>query len=58
LVKNDATTYKSTQGALYNWYAVNTGKLCPTGWHVPTFSEYRKAAIKTGGFYNTTLKES
>jgi len=23
-------------GALYNWYAVNTGNLCPTGWHVPT----------------------
>lgn len=19
---------------LYNWYAVNTGKLCPPGWHV------------------------
>lgn len=27
---------KDTYGALYNWYAVNTGKLCPTGWHVPT----------------------
>ena len=24
-----------TYGALYNWYAVNTGKLAPTGWHVP-----------------------
>jgi uncharacterized protein (TIGR02145 family) len=22
-------------GALYNWYAVNTGNLCPTGWRVP-----------------------
>ncbi len=22
-------------GALYNWYAVNTGKLAPAGWHVP-----------------------
>jgi uncharacterized protein (TIGR02145 family) len=21
---------------MYNWFAVNTGKLCPTGWHVPT----------------------
>jgi uncharacterized protein (TIGR02145 family) len=27
-------------GALYNWYAVNTGKLAPTGWHVPTDSEW------------------
>jgi len=27
-------------GALYNWYAVNTGKLAPAGWHVPTDSEW------------------
>jgi uncharacterized protein (TIGR02145 family) len=25
---------------LYNWYAVNTGKLCPEGWHVPDESEW------------------
>lgn len=24
-----------TYGRLYNWHAVNTGKLCPSGWHVP-----------------------
>ncbi len=23
-------------GALYNWYAVNTGKLAPEGWRVPS----------------------
>jgi uncharacterized protein (TIGR02145 family) len=33
---NDQTTYKDKQGALYNWYAVNTQKLAPKGWHVPT----------------------
>ena len=27
-------------GALYNWYVVNTGKLAPAGWHVPTDSEW------------------
>ncbi len=27
-------------GALYNWYAVNTKKLTPTGWHVPTDAEW------------------
>ena len=27
-------------GRLYNWHAVNTGKLCPTGWHVPTDAEW------------------
>jgi uncharacterized protein (TIGR02145 family) len=37
---NDATTYKATYGALYNWYAVNTGKLAPAGWHVPTDAEW------------------
>ncbi|MGA2408438.1 MAG: FISUMP domain-containing protein [Bacteroidales bacterium] len=37
---NDAVTYKSTYGALYNWYAINTGKLCPTGWQVATEAEW------------------
>ena len=37
---NDANTYKKDYGALYNWYAVNTGKLCPTGWHVPSVTEW------------------
>jgi uncharacterized protein (TIGR02145 family) len=27
-------------GRLYNWYAVNTGKLAPKGWHVPTDEEW------------------
>ena len=29
-----------TYGKLYNWHAVNTGKLCPTGWHVPSDAEW------------------
>ena len=37
---NDATSLKATYGALYNWHAVNTNKLCPTGWHVPTEVEW------------------
>ncbi len=37
---NDSATNAQTYGALYNWYAVNTGKLCPTGWHVPTDNEW------------------
>jgi uncharacterized protein (TIGR02145 family) len=32
--------YKSTYGAIYNWYAVKSGKLCPKGWHVPTEAEW------------------
>ncbi|MFO7864147.1 MAG: FISUMP domain-containing protein [Salinivirgaceae bacterium] len=37
---NDEATYADTHGALYNWYAVNTGNLCPDGWHVPTDEEW------------------
>jgi len=36
---NEETADKNGYGALYNWYAVNTNKLCPTGWHVPTSEE-------------------
>ena len=37
---NDRITYGETYGALYNWYTVNSGKLCPTGWQVPTDVEW------------------
>lgn len=36
-------------GRLYNWYAVNTGKLCPTGWHVPTDTEWTTFINYLGG---------
>jgi len=32
--------YAETYGAIYNWYAVENGKLCPKGWHVPTEEEW------------------
>jgi uncharacterized protein (TIGR02145 family) len=37
---NDSATSSVLYGAIYNWYAVNTGKLCPTGWHVPTDADW------------------
>jgi uncharacterized protein (TIGR02145 family) len=37
---NDQATCGDSYGALYNWYTVNAGKLCPTGWHVPTDAEW------------------
>ena len=46
---NDAATYKATYGALYNWYTVNTGKLCPTGWHVPSDAEWTTLTTYLGG---------
>ncbi len=30
--KNDEEAFKTVCGALYNWFAVKTGKLCPAGW--------------------------
>jgi uncharacterized protein (TIGR02145 family) len=46
---NDATINKDIYGALYNWYAVNTGKLCPSGWHVPSADEWDNLIIYLGG---------
>ena len=37
---NDEIAYADKYGALYNWYTIETGKICPTGWHVPTDSEW------------------
>ena len=31
-------------GALYNWYAVETGNLCPTGWRVPSNGDWSQLA--------------
>ena len=38
---NDSIENKNTYGGLYNWYVVETGKLCPAGWHVPSDSEWK-----------------
>jgi uncharacterized protein (TIGR02145 family) len=38
-----------TYGKLYNWHAVNTGKLCPTGWHVPSDAEWTELTDYLGG---------
>ena len=34
-------SYREPYGVLYNWYAVNTKKLCPAGWHVPDDNEWK-----------------
>jgi uncharacterized protein (TIGR02145 family) len=46
---NDLVTYGNTYGALYNWYAVSTGKLAPTGWHVPSDAEWEVLGTYLGG---------
>jgi uncharacterized protein (TIGR02145 family) len=48
-------------GALYNWYAVDTKKLAPAGWHVPTDSEWevmQSYLVMHGYNYNGTTDTS
>ena len=35
-------------GAVYNWDAVATGNLCPSGWHVPSDQEWKNLEIHLG----------
>jgi uncharacterized protein (TIGR02145 family) len=46
---NNDVANKAAYGALYNWYVVNTGKLCPTGWHVPSNDEWETLINNLGG---------
>ena len=46
---NDPTSNADTYGALYNWHAVNTDKLCPAGWHVPSKNEWTALRDNLGG---------
>jgi len=46
---NNDILNKAIYGALYNWYAVNTGKLCPEGWHVPGDDEWTTLINYLGG---------
>ena len=58
---NDAATYKSTLGALYNWFAVNDERsIAPIGWHVPTDAEWTTLTTFFGGLTNVGnyLKET
>ncbi|GEM_PF-270479 len=42
-------SFKGLYGALYNWFAVNTGKLAPAGWHVPTKTDWETLIAYLGG---------
>lgn len=47
---NDPATYASIYGALYNGFTVGTGKICPSGWHVPTDEEWTTLTESLGGW--------
>jgi uncharacterized protein (TIGR02145 family) len=46
---NDENANRDVYGALYNWYALNTGKLCPPGWHIPSDDEWAVLIAYLGG---------
>ena len=56
---NDSLTNNNTYGILYNWYVVQTGKICPNTWHVASDAEWTLLTtflgINTAG---NSLKES
>jgi len=47
--ENEMATFKPSYGALYNGYAVNTGKLCPKDWHVPSDADWTILTNFLGG---------
>jgi uncharacterized protein (TIGR02145 family) len=52
---------KSIYGALYNWYAVDTKKLAPKGWHVPADAEWNTLEnylIANGYNWDGTTKQN
>jgi uncharacterized protein (TIGR02145 family) len=54
---NNDAAYKNPYGALYNWYTVNTGKLAPKGWRVPSQEDWtllRNYLIANGYNYDGT----
>ena len=46
---NNDLSNKKSYGALYNWYAVNSDILCPTGWHMPTNAQWMILTTYLGG---------
>ncbi|NOY36372.1 MAG: hypothetical protein GXO83_02230 [Chlorobi bacterium] len=60
IYNHDSTTYRIPYGALYNWYTVNSGNLCPAGWHVPSSAEWQVLVDAAGGnsVAGSNLKET
>ncbi|HAJ80135.1 MAG TPA: hypothetical protein DCO75_10225 [Fibrobacteres bacterium] len=47
--KNDSSTYNSTYGILYNWYAADISIIAPAGWHVPDSTDWNTLGTYLGG---------
>jgi uncharacterized protein (TIGR02145 family) len=45
---NNNISYKDIYGGLYNFAVIKTGKLCPSGWHVPSDIEWQNLEVFLG----------
>lgn len=57
---NNDISHKDSYGALYNWFAVASGNLCPSGWRMPTDTDWEELTDFLGGqsIAGGKLKES
>ena len=46
---NNDSLNADVYGALYNWYVVESDRLCPEGWHVPSDEEWIALETALGG---------
>gem|GEM_PF-2862826 len=58
--ENDSAAYANPYGAMYNWYVVSNGNVCPSGWHVPSNAEFETLISLYSGWMvaGGDLKES
>jgi len=59
---NNSSSMANTYGLMYNWYAViDSRKIAPAGWHVPTYDDVHKLSLYLGNVNNNPggkLKET
>jgi uncharacterized protein (TIGR02145 family) len=48
---DEASAKAKNYGALYNWYAVDSYKLAPSGWHIPTADEWATLEANVSKYY-------
>jgi uncharacterized protein (TIGR02145 family) len=51
-----ATENYETYGVLYNWPAVMTEGICPSGWHIPSDAEFTQLRDVLGGWFAAGFK--
>lgn len=54
--ENSTSENRDDYGALYNYHAVKTNKLCPDGWHLPSEDEVNVLTMHLGGMEITADK--